>query len=224
MTRALKTFTTSAGFFDLAVAAPSMKAALEAWGSGSNLFHQGFAKVSDDPAIVAATMAKPGVVLRRPVGTDRPYTEDAELPSELAAGGLRRKPPRRTAAPRRADDRQNGDGRSGDRQSGDRPDDKAARQAAVAFEREQQRRRRAAQREAAARDKQRARRDRAIEAADTALRQAERDHQAKVAKIEKARAALERKLEAEEDRWSKQREHLESALRRARAPGHLRVV
>jgi len=42
MRRKLKTFTTSAGFFDLAVAAPSMKAALEAWGSKNNLFHQGF--------------------------------------------------------------------------------------------------------------------------------------------------------------------------------------
>ena len=44
MPRKLKTFTTSLGFFELAVAAPSMKAALEAWGSKSNLFHQGLAK------------------------------------------------------------------------------------------------------------------------------------------------------------------------------------
>jgi hypothetical protein len=66
MPRKLKTFTTSAGFFDLAVAAPSMKAALEAWGSTRNLFHQGFAKVSEDRDIVEATMAKPGVVLRAP--------------------------------------------------------------------------------------------------------------------------------------------------------------
>ena len=40
---------TSLGFFDLAIAAPSMKAALEAWGADSNLFHQGAAKQSDDP-------------------------------------------------------------------------------------------------------------------------------------------------------------------------------
>ena len=46
MPRKLKTFATSAGFFDLAVAAPSMKAALEAWGSTRNLFHEGFAKLS----------------------------------------------------------------------------------------------------------------------------------------------------------------------------------
>lgn len=63
MARKLKTFRTSLGFYDLAVAAPSMKAALEAWGAGSNLFHQGIATETDDPDVVAATMSKPGVVL-----------------------------------------------------------------------------------------------------------------------------------------------------------------
>jgi len=38
-----------------------MKAALEAWGSKQNLFHQGFAKETDDSKVVAATMAKPGI-------------------------------------------------------------------------------------------------------------------------------------------------------------------
>lgn len=66
MARKLKTYHTSLGFFDLAIAAPSMKAALEAWGADSNLFHQGAAKQSDDPDVIAAAMAKPGVVLRRP--------------------------------------------------------------------------------------------------------------------------------------------------------------
>jgi hypothetical protein len=52
-----------------------MKAALEAWGADSNLFHQGAAKESDDPDIIAAAMAKPGVVLRRPVGSDGSFGE-----------------------------------------------------------------------------------------------------------------------------------------------------
>src|SRR6202000_2927596 len=69
------------------IAAPSMKAALEAWGADSNLFHQGVAKESTDPEIVAATMKKPGGVLKRPVGTDRPFTENAELPTDLGGGG-----------------------------------------------------------------------------------------------------------------------------------------
>src|SRR6195952_2509749 len=72
--------------FDQAIAAPSMKAALEAWGADSNLFHQGAAQESDDPDVIAATMAKPGVALRRPAGTDRPFSEHAELPSDLGGG------------------------------------------------------------------------------------------------------------------------------------------
>jgi hypothetical protein len=36
-----------------------MKAALEAWGADSNLFHQGAAKESDDADVIAATIAKP---------------------------------------------------------------------------------------------------------------------------------------------------------------------
>jgi hypothetical protein len=37
MARKLKTYQTSLGFFDLAIAAPSMKAALQAWSSETNL-------------------------------------------------------------------------------------------------------------------------------------------------------------------------------------------
>jgi hypothetical protein len=40
MARKLKTFQTSLGVYDLAIAAPSMKVALEDWGAKSNLFHQ----------------------------------------------------------------------------------------------------------------------------------------------------------------------------------------
>jgi hypothetical protein len=61
-----------------------MKAALEAWGSKTNHFHQGFAKESDDPEIIAATMAKPGVVLRRAVGSRGSFSEHPELPKNLA--------------------------------------------------------------------------------------------------------------------------------------------
>jgi hypothetical protein len=44
MARKLKTYQTSLGFFEQAIAAPLMKAALEAWGADSNLFHQGARK------------------------------------------------------------------------------------------------------------------------------------------------------------------------------------
>jgi hypothetical protein len=86
MARKLKTYQTSLGFFDLAIAAPSMKAALEAWGADSNLFHQGAARESNDRHIIAATLAKPGVVLRRPVGSNGPFGEHTELPTDLGDG------------------------------------------------------------------------------------------------------------------------------------------
>jgi hypothetical protein len=72
MAKKLTTFETSLGFYDLAIAAPSMKARFSACGADSNLSNQGVAKESDDPDVVAATMAKPGVVLRRPVGSQGP--------------------------------------------------------------------------------------------------------------------------------------------------------
>src|SRR3954447_22252402 len=84
LARKLKTYQTSLGFFDLAVAAPSMKAALQSWGADSNLFHQGVARESDDPDIVAAAMEKPGVILKRPVGSNGRFRENAELPTHLA--------------------------------------------------------------------------------------------------------------------------------------------
>src|SRR5215831_8405290 len=87
MSRKLKTYQTSLGFFDLAVAAPSMKAALQAWGTDRNLFHDGVAKQSEDPDVIAATMAAPGVVLKRSVGSNAPFKERAELPTNIAGGG-----------------------------------------------------------------------------------------------------------------------------------------
>jgi hypothetical protein len=58
--RKLKTFITNLGFFELAVAAPSMKAALGAWGLNPHVFQFGFAKQSEDSKIIAAALAKPG--------------------------------------------------------------------------------------------------------------------------------------------------------------------
>src|ERR1700733_7977574 len=83
MPRTLKTYITNLGFFELAIAAPSMKAALEAWGMRHNAFHQGFAKETDDPKIIAATTAQPGVVLKRAVGSKGEFRKDARLPAFL---------------------------------------------------------------------------------------------------------------------------------------------
>jgi colicin import membrane protein len=197
MARRLKTYQTSSGFFDLAVAAPSMKAAAEAWGSRTNVFKQGFAKETRDPTTVAATMAKPGVVLRRPVGSNGPFTEHAELPKNLPVEKLKERPvkPHKELPPRNSDP-------------------KGARSAALAFEREQKRREAKRRREEAAQEKERNRREQAMAKAESALEQARREHETKVTKIEKDRAALDRRSQAENARWEKQREKLETALRR----------
>jgi colicin import membrane protein len=200
MARKLKTYQTSLGFFDLAIAAPSMKAALEAWGSKTNLFHQGFAKETADPAIVAATFAKPGVVLRRPVGSDGPFSEHAELPKELPIDKERTGKPRATTR----------------EPPTQKVDDQAAREAALAFERERKRRDSERRKEETAREKERKRREQAIAKAETALEEAKRDHETKVEEIKRERAALDRRAQAENARWEKHKEKLETALRRAR--------
>jgi hypothetical protein len=202
--RKLKTYQTSLGFFDLAIAAPSMKAALEAWGADSNLFHQGAAKESDDLDIIAATMAKPGVVLKRPVGSDGRFGERAELPSDLGSGG------RPTKAARKSEGRKSKTPPSG-------PVDKVGkRQTDLAYEREQKRRAREQAREEAARQKERQRRQQAIDKALAALDKAEREHTNRAAAIRAEVEVLAKRSQVEDARWDKEKERLKTALRRAR--------
>jgi hypothetical protein len=80
MPRPLKTFQAHLGFYDTVVAAPSRAAALRAWGSRQDLFRDGSAKPANDPAAIAAATAKPGVVLRRPAGSNAPFSENPGLP------------------------------------------------------------------------------------------------------------------------------------------------
>jgi hypothetical protein len=63
--RKLKVYRTPIGFHDAYVAAPSQKAALEAWGSDTNLFARGAAEEVSDEALVKAPLEQPGVVFRR---------------------------------------------------------------------------------------------------------------------------------------------------------------
>lgn len=202
MARKLKTYQTSLGFFDMAIAAPSMKAALEAWGSKSNLFHQGFASEVDDPEVIAATIAKPGVILRRPVGSYGPFKEEAELPSDLSREKVddKSRKPRATAGKR----------------SLRRIDDRAARKAALAYAREQKRRESRRRKEEAATAKQRERRKQAIAKAQAAIDEARRVHEQRAGRIDTERAALEQRSQAEDELWQRQKEKLETALRRAR--------
>ena len=201
MPRKLKVYQTSQGFFDLAVAAPSMKAALEAWGTSRNLFHQGFAKESDDREVVAATMAKPGVVLQRPVGSNKPFREHAELPtaSSLEAHALRFKEAGKEAkAPKTR-----------------KIDEKEERRAAAAFEKEERRRKLQRQKEEIAAAKLHTRRKAAIEKAEAALEEARSQHDKRAALIESDREMLERRAQDEEKQWQKLKSRLEDGLRKA---------
>jgi predicted ribosome quality control (RQC) complex YloA/Tae2 family protein len=65
----LKVFRTPIGFHDAYVAAASQKAALEAWGSDTNLFAQKSAELVTDPALMAEPLASPGKVIKRLRGT-----------------------------------------------------------------------------------------------------------------------------------------------------------
>src|SRR6185312_3237448 len=148
MARKLKVYQTSSGFFDLAIAAPSMKAAADAWGSRTNVFKQGLAKETRDPAIVAATMARPGVVLRRPVGSAGAFVEHAHLPKHLPTGKTDHEPAKARAQRKELPKRQ--------------VDYKRNRAAALAFEREQKRRERDRRKQEAARERRRKLREQAI--------------------------------------------------------------
>ena len=65
MPRQLKVYRTPIGFHDAYVAAPSQKAALQAWGSDANLFARGVAEIVTDPALTKEPLASPGKVVRR---------------------------------------------------------------------------------------------------------------------------------------------------------------
>ena len=202
MAKKLKTYQTSVGFHDLAVAAPSMKAALAAWGAGRNLFHDGVARESDDPKVIAATMAAPGVVLKRPVGSHTAFKTQSELPTDLAAAGPKKAAAKKSVTPKT-------------KPPPKIKDPASDRKAALAFEREQKRRERERAMQEAAQEKERERAQRAVDKAQAALDAARRKHEKTAADIEAARKALEAKSRAEDARWENEKARLDAALRRA---------
>jgi hypothetical protein len=181
-----------------------MKAALEAWGADSNLFHQGAANQSEDPDVIAATMALPGVVLKRPVGSSGPFKENAELPTNLAGDNIAKKAGSRSVRPK-------------PQKHPERPSDQAAdRKAALAFEKEQKRRERDRAKEEADKRKERERRQNAVDEAQSALDTARRKHEKSASDIQAQLDALEERSQAEKARWETEKARLEAALKKAR--------
>lgn len=204
MPRKLKTYLTTSGFFELAVAAPSMKAALEIWGSKSNQFQQGFAKETTDPEIVGATMAQPGVVLRRPIGSRGPFKQEAELPKVSALAKASKSRPELKTAPKKEK-----------KQPAAKADAGAGKKAAQLYDLAQKRREREERQEQQERQRQRERREAAIAKAEAALEAAREKHAERLAGLEKEKAVLDRKLRFEKERWQEEKQELDSAIKRA---------
>jgi hypothetical protein len=51
----------------------------------------GIARTTDDPANVKAALAKPGLVLRRPAGSDIAFSENPPLPKPPSNGKPKKK-------------------------------------------------------------------------------------------------------------------------------------
>jgi hypothetical protein len=204
MARKLKTYQTSLGFFDQAIAAPSMKAALEAWGADSNLFHQGAAKESHDPDVIAATVATPASFSG---ARSEPTDLSANTPScpPILAAADQGKP----AASRKAQRPSSVLLAPSTRLRSGRPlSPMSESKGRLELERAK---------EEATRQKERERRQQAVDEAQAALDKAEQGHAKRAAAIEAEVEALEKRSQIEEARWDKEKERLEATLRRARS-------
>ena len=104
----LKVYRTPIGFHDAYVAAPSQKAALEAWGSDSNLFAQGIAEQVADSELMKDALERPGEVIRKLRGSKQEQDQAAKSAKPRARGQprpSRSKPKRAEKALRDAEQR-----------------------------------------------------------------------------------------------------------------------
>lgn len=110
----LKVYSTPIGFHDALVAAPSQKAALEAWGAGTNLFSQGSAHLVTDPKLAKVPLEHPGQVVKVLRGSEaeqlaaldrseRPARTKARKAEVLPKTGRKRPPKPSRAALARAE-------------------------------------------------------------------------------------------------------------------------
>lgn len=202
---------TSIGFFDLAIAAPSMKAALEAWGTKQNLFQRGFAKETADPAIVAATMAHPGLVLRRAVGTKGEFSESAALPKSLPTTTSKQVAKRKEKQAKKS--------RFVKREL----EPKVQKAAVIEFEKEKARREKkraeeeAEQRKAElAKEREEQRRQIAVQKAEAILERARAQHEERIQGLQAKKDSIDEQLNAERQRWRDEEEKLDAKIREAR--------
>jgi hypothetical protein len=98
MPRALKVFKLPIGFHDAYVAAPSQKAAAEAWGTDIAVFARGEAELVTDAKLIEEPLASPGKVIKRLRGTAEEQIA-ALGPDEAPAGRKAAAPARKKTPP-----------------------------------------------------------------------------------------------------------------------------
>ena len=174
---------------------------------GHNAFQHGFAKQTEDPAIIAATTANPGVVLKRAVGTSGDFKENAELPKSLprvkAPETQERSP--KTKAPAKAKQTPKA-----------KTDPKAERAAILSFKKAQEKRDRERAEQERRLEIERVERRQAVDKAQGALEEGQEVHEATMAAIEREREKLDQRAESERRSWEAKRKKLAEAVDRSR--------
>ena len=209
MARKLKVYRTPIGFHDAYVAAPSQKEALKAWGSDVDLFARGIAEQVRDEALMRAPLVTPGTIIKRPRDSDDafmaslpqeprprrrrvpPETEDWPPPRRKHETARSKRPPASPSASARPEAKARPTTKSEPKRTRRRPSHAKLEAAEAALERVKS--------EHGAAITELRERERALQQERRAL---ERDHDAQVAKLEKA-------ISRERDRYS-------DALRRLR--------
>jgi hypothetical protein len=205
----LKVFQAHLGFFDTIVAAPSQKAALEAWGSSQNLFRDGAASVATDGDAVKAALKRPGVVLKRLAGSNGEFVEQPALPGNVA-----RLHARKAAAPKAAKTAKPARPvRDRAKPAPDRGKIEAAERELTNFrENKKQALAEIAEREQALRDERKSR-ERELAEREKAL---QRERQTQQREFDRREAALRQEREAREREFARKESELEQQLAAAR--------
>ena len=169
----LKVFRTPIGFHDAYVAAPSQKAALEAWGADSNIFAQGIAEQVTDPKLMEDALANPGKVIKKVRGSaDEHFAELERTPARKKAAHADRPSPQPSPAKRergKKPSREELDAAEEALETAEKKQRKALRKIEEKMQALEQERRELQRRNEADRDKLMNKRDRAKAAYDRAM-------------------------------------------------------
>jgi hypothetical protein len=158
---------------------------------------RGWRRKSTDPDVIAAALAKPGVVLERPVGSDGPFGEYADC-RKISSRTDRRSPPQSHRAARR----QHRQREPTKRRIGRLP--KRTNGSGSVASARKRRKKRPDRRNANAGSG-------AVDTAQAALDKAEDEHAKRVTALRSQIEAIEKKIQAEETNWDGEPKRLKAA-------------